>query len=119
MTDETVPSPRRKGRELPRIEPRLISSPQLAAYFNRSTTWLYQHLAELHALGMPRKLQPFDRYDRLAVDAWLDRLGGLPSERAMLRPKEARLRPAPEGRTSKWRPAKATTQPPDADGWTL
>lgn len=57
---------------------------ETAAYIGYSPTWFSEHLDELYRRGFPRPLQLLDRWDRRAVDLWLDRLGGIepaPAER--------------------------------------
>lgn len=51
---------------------RMITVAQAAAHIGRTAHWLKRHRAELELNGFP-KLDPlFNRYDILAVDAWLD-----------------------------------------------
>jgi hypothetical protein len=49
---------------------------ETAAYIGYSATWFTEKLPELYALGFPRPLPVLDKWDRHAVDRWLDRLGG-------------------------------------------
>jgi hypothetical protein len=56
--------------------PRLMTRHDLAIYLRRSEGWLRANLARLCAEGFPAPDVIFDRnglFDRVAVDAWLDR----------------------------------------------
>lgn len=55
----------------------MMTAPRLAAYLGRSDTWLREHMADLRKKGFPGKVDPFDAWDKRAVDAWLDRQSGL------------------------------------------
>ena len=57
------------------IQSRLLSEADTAAYLNRSLTWLADHREELDAAGFPQPLPVVGQRDKLAIDAWLDRLG--------------------------------------------
>ena len=56
--------------------PRVLSVAQTADYIGRSLSWFSEHREELEARGFPRPLPVVDGYDRVAIDACLDRLGG-------------------------------------------
>lgn len=62
-------------RRLP-IAPRVMNRTETACYIGYSTTWFNEKLPHLYAGGFPRPLPLLDRWDRIAVDRWLDRLGG-------------------------------------------
>lgn len=51
---------------------RMITPAQAAAHIGRTAHWLKRHRAELELNGFPKPDPLFDRYDILAVDAWLD-----------------------------------------------
>ena len=64
------------GRPKTPIVPRVLNNAETAAYLNRSTTWLSERMPELVEKGFPPKLPFVDGWDKNAVDAWLDRIGG-------------------------------------------
>ena len=49
---------------------------ETAAYIGYSPGWFSAKLPELYALGFPRPLPLLDKWDRRAVDRWIDWLGG-------------------------------------------
>jgi hypothetical protein len=49
---------------------------ETAGYIGYSLTWFNAKLDELYARGFPKPLPVLERWDRHAVDRWLDRLGG-------------------------------------------
>lgn len=51
---------------------RMITKKQAAMHIGRSESWLNRHRLELEANGFPKPDPLFDRYDILAIDAWLD-----------------------------------------------
>ena len=51
---------------------RMLTESEIAEYLGRDLGWLRLNLATLTARGFPAPLPGIDRYDRLAVDAWLD-----------------------------------------------
>lgn len=56
--------------------PRVINAAEAAEYIGRSLTWLTQNIDALTAAGFPKSLPFVDGYDREAIDAWIDGLGG-------------------------------------------
>jgi DivIVA domain-containing protein len=64
-------------RPRPIILPRVLSRSEVAGYIGRSDTWFGEHRGELEARGFPKPLPIVGGYDKDAVDAWLDRIGGL------------------------------------------
>ncbi|MGE0716906.1 MAG: hypothetical protein AB7P02_15800 [Alphaproteobacteria bacterium] len=73
-----------RGRPRPAIAPRVLSQVEVAAYLGYSVTWMQEKRAQLAAAGFPKPLPaPFlNCWDKAAVDAWLDALGGRPAESA-------------------------------------
>jgi len=57
--------------------PRLFNVATLCVYLGRSETWFADHRAELAKDGFPEPHPSIGGYDRLAVDAWLDRASPL------------------------------------------
>jgi hypothetical protein len=53
---------------------RVVNDAELAAYLNRSVSWLGQNRHSLEAQGFPRRLPVVGGNDLDAVDQWLDRL---------------------------------------------
>ena len=51
---------------------RMITTKQAAAHLGRSESWLRSHRPELEANGFPKADPLIERYDLLAIDAWLD-----------------------------------------------
>lgn len=51
---------------------RMITAKQAAAHLGRSESWLRSHRPELEANGFPKPDKLIERYDLLAIDAWLD-----------------------------------------------
>lgn len=93
-------------REPPPIAPRLLSAEQAAAYLGYATTAL---LANIPVQPIQMTMtgpgsQP--KYDRRALDAWLDRLSGLSVPAAAA---EAGAGPTddPEAQFANWRAARA------------
>ena len=64
------------ARRRPAIAPRVMNRGETAAYIGYSATWFGEHLQELYIKGFPQPLPLLERWDRHAVDRWLDRLGG-------------------------------------------
>lgn len=62
-------------RRLPFV-PRVMNRIETASYIGYSATWFAENLPRLYAGGFPKPLPLLDRWDRHAVDRWLDRLGG-------------------------------------------
>lgn len=56
---------------------RIMRRCEVPAYIGRSLTWFAEHRVELERAGFPTPLPLVDGYDRVAIDAWLDNLGGL------------------------------------------
>lgn len=56
--------------------PRILSAKEAANYIGKSRSWFDGHLDELQKSGFPVPLSVLGGYDREAIDAWLDRLGG-------------------------------------------
>jgi len=61
----------------PIISPRLLTLATLAAYLGQTETELLRLMPDLDPLGFPAPMPPFDRWDRAAVDRWLDRQSGV------------------------------------------
>jgi hypothetical protein len=59
------------------LPPRGLTDADCAFYLGRSQSWLAEHRPKLEAAGFPPRMQLIGTYDRKAVDAWLDRQGGL------------------------------------------
>jgi hypothetical protein len=55
------------------VTPRVLNVATLCAYIGKSETWFTEHRAELEADGFPEPHPIIRGYDRVAVDAWLDR----------------------------------------------
>ena len=53
-----------------------MNQAETAGYIGYSTTWFGSRLGDLYAMGFPKPLPLLERWDRHAVDRWLDRLGG-------------------------------------------
>lgn len=51
---------------------RLLTADELAEYLGHSPGWFAQARPRLEAQGFPAPLGEIDRYDRAAVDRWLD-----------------------------------------------
>lgn len=51
---------------------RMITTKQAALHLGRSESWLKRHRPELEANGFPKPDKLIERYDLLAIDAWLD-----------------------------------------------
>ena len=51
---------------------RMITTKQAALHLGRSESWLKRHRPELEANGFPKPDELIERYDLLAIDAWLD-----------------------------------------------
>lgn len=49
---------------------------ETAGYIGYSSSWFDEHLPRLYAGGFPKPLPLLERWDRWAVDRWIDRLGG-------------------------------------------
>ncbi len=71
--------PRNKGirSAYPLPSPRVWTGKQIAARFNRSQTWFYKHLPRLRQLGFPKRDPIVGGWDRVTVEAWLDRRAGV------------------------------------------
>lgn len=61
----------------PSLEPRGMRSRDVAAYLGLSTAGFYSKRAGLEAAGFPRADPLTRRFDRDAIDAWLDQRAGL------------------------------------------
>jgi hypothetical protein len=59
------------------LAPRGLTDADCAFYLGRSLSWLSEHRPKLEAAGFPTKLALIGTTDRKAIDAWLDREGGL------------------------------------------
>jgi hypothetical protein len=53
---------------------RVVNDAELAAYLNKSVSWLGQNRHTLEAQGFPRRLPVVGGNDLDAVDQWIDRL---------------------------------------------
>ena len=58
------------------IAPRVMNQAETAGYIGYSPAWFGAKLGGLYAMGFPKPLPLLERWDRHAVDRWLDRLGG-------------------------------------------
>lgn len=58
------------------VASRVLNRAETAAYIGYSVTWFAERLPELYAKGFPAPLPLLERWDRHAIDRWLDRLGG-------------------------------------------
>jgi hypothetical protein len=56
------------------LRPRIVNDAQLAAYLNKSVSWLAENRLRLEAQGFPRRLPVIGGNDLVAVDQFLDRL---------------------------------------------
>lgn len=55
------------------MTPRLVTSADVGRYLGRSASWFCRNRATLEARGFPRPVDACGmRWDRAAVDAWLD-----------------------------------------------
>jgi predicted DNA-binding transcriptional regulator AlpA len=63
-----------RRRANPPIAPRILRTPQVAAYLGRSPTWFYEHREQLFAQGFPRAISALDGWDKEAVDHWISSL---------------------------------------------
>ena len=54
---------------------RLMTEAEAASYLGRDVAWLRANLDRLEEMGFPAPLDAVDRYDRAAIDKWLDALG--------------------------------------------
>lgn len=59
------------------ITPRGLKTCDVAAYLGLSQTDFFRKRAAMEAAGFPRPDPITRRYDRRAIDAWLDRRSGL------------------------------------------
>lgn len=64
------------GRRRTAIAPRVLNRVETAEYIGYSASWFGARLPVLYAKGFPKPLPILERWDRHAVDRWLDRLGG-------------------------------------------
>jgi hypothetical protein len=62
--------------------PRLMTRFDLAVYLRRSEGWLAANLPRLLEQGFPPADPLLGLFDRIAVDAWLDRRANLPAATA-------------------------------------
>jgi gamma-glutamylcysteine synthetase len=56
------------------LRPRIVNDAQLAAYLNKSVSWLAENRLRLEAQGFPRRLPVIGGNDLEMVDQFLDRL---------------------------------------------
>lgn len=68
--------------EQPIITRELLTGPEVARRLRRSQKWLAENRSKLEKAGFPAPLPVIGRYDSKAIDAWLDRMGGLASPSA-------------------------------------
>ena len=54
------------------ITQRMMTEGEVAAYLGRDLPWFRRNRDVLAAHGFPEPLPGVDRFDRVAVDAWLD-----------------------------------------------
>lgn len=51
----------------------LLTDKEVARLLRRSVSWLSENRAELEQNGFPKRVPVIDRYDPVAIRAWLDR----------------------------------------------
>ena len=57
------------------LQQRMLTEAEAAEYLGRDLSWFRANLDRLEELGFPAPLDAVDRYDRQAIDKWLDALG--------------------------------------------
>ncbi len=58
------------------LPPRMLSRAELAAYLGHGPAAFARLLHELYEIGLPSPDITLQRWDRVAVDEWLDSIGG-------------------------------------------
>ncbi len=59
-------------------QPRGLTPTEMIGYIGHGASWLTdERLEQLYSLGFPRPDSMTERFDRVAIDAWLDQRSGL------------------------------------------
>ena len=60
------------------LPPRGLTPTEMVGYLGHGPSWLTdERLARLYSLGFPRPDSITERFDRVAIDVWLDQRSGL------------------------------------------
>jgi hypothetical protein len=59
------------------LEPRMLTAIQVAAYLGWAETTFHDRLPALSDAGFPKRDPIIAKFDRVLIDKWLDRRGGI------------------------------------------